>query len=96
MNCYVIIQVGVYRHSLGYVSTSLGHAVEAARLACVAEEDDYHQWQVYAVPINGPVNERNETAVGEWKRRDKRAEGNRRTSGEPAWTWEPSWTERTW
>ena len=49
---YVVIQRGVYRHSVIGVWDDLALAKMGAEAAIAAEHDDYHQMEVVAVPAN--------------------------------------------
>ena len=55
---YVLVQRGVYRHTIFGVFDNLDLARSGAETAIAAEPDDYHQIEVVEVSLNELVEEK--------------------------------------
>ena len=68
---YAIVEIGVYRHSIGGIFSTLDRAMEEARTRVFAEEDRYHSWQVVEFELDKPVYDGVTLKEVEGFRRDK-------------------------
>ncbi len=54
---YLVVQVGVYRHDIRGVYTSVEAAVAAAKRAATEDRDSYHDYEVYEATPNEYVDD---------------------------------------
>ena len=52
---FVVTRQGIYRHEITGVYFSKGSAVKRAKKCLSEEHDDYHEYDIYKIPLSVPI-----------------------------------------